>query len=803
MEKNEKNYTDRDRPVKTVPEDPVYEKLIKELTLEEKASLLCGKNMWETRNIPRLDIPSVFLADGPHGLRRQKNRGDFLGIGGSEPATCFPTAACMANSWDEQLEEAVGEALGEEALWQKVQILLGPGLNIKRDPLCGRNFEYFSEDPYLSGKMAAACIRGIQKMGPGACPKHFAVNSREKMRMASDSRLDERTLREIYLTGFEIAVKEGHPKAIMSSYNKVNGVYAGENSFLLDRILRRQWGFSGIVITDWGASNDLVKAAAAGCNLEMPFAGRYSARQVRDAVKSGRLAQADLDQRVRELLQVILPLAKKEPADRRQSRSMGYQKHHELACRAARESIVLLKNEQKILPLEKKVRTALIGDLAFWPRYQGAGSSQVNPICLETMAGTAESMGVDVAGMARGYRRKEKPDQRLERDALDLAQKADVVLYCFGLTEASESEAMDRKHMRLPENQIRLLEKLAKVNPHIVGILSGGAAVEMPWISCCQALLYGSLGGEGGAGAMLEILTGKANPSGRLSETYPLRYEDTPAFRFDRGSQERCEYREGILTGYRYYDRYQIPVRFPFGFGLSYTTFSYSDLEIGENGASFTLTNTGDRKGAETAQLYVGMKNSRICRAEKELKGFRKVFLDPGEAKRITIPFDDKTFRFWNTQTKGWEIEGGTYQIGIGSSISSILLQGELEVSGTAEQLPLTKDPCGGMFEKTAGPAEEKRRDLDVNSPVCQMRYAKAPVARGICFLLERIICLCEKHGYSSLNLWFVYNMTFRSMAKLTRGIITPETAKGLTELINRRPLKGILCLLRGLILRK
>lgn len=803
MKKCMENSEDTDNPKKSRKVDQLCREWVGKMSLEEKASLLCGKNMWETRDIPRLGIPTVFLADGPNGLRRQGKKGDFLGIYRSLPATCFPAEACIANSWNEELEETLGEALGQEALLQNVQIILGPGLNIKRNPLCGRNFEYFSEDPYLSGKMAAACIRGIQKNGVGACPKHFAVNSQEKLRMASDSVLDERTLQEIYLTGFEIAVREGHPKAVMSSYNKVNGVYASENAYLLDRVLRRQWGFQGIVMTDWGASNDLVKGAAAGCNLEMPFAGKYSARQLTAAVRSGSLSETELDQRVSEFLQVILPLSRKVSAGSSPDQTDIYEKHHELAGRAAQESIVLLKNENGILPLKEGTRAAIIGDFAMRPRYQGAGSSHVNAVYLETMENMAESSQLNVIGIAKGYQRNGKKDDKLEREALALAEKADVVLYCFGLTEVSESEGMDRKHMKLPEDQIGLLEKLAKVNPHIVGILSAGAPVEMPWISSCRGLLQGYLSGEAGAGAMLQILTGRVNPSGKLSETYPMRYEDTPAFVFDSGTEDRCEYREGIFAGYRYYDQWQIPVRFPFGFGLSYTSFAYSDLEVNQAGTAFTITNTGERAGAETAQLYIGMADSRIFRAKKELKGFKKVFLNSGESQRIEIPFDDKTFRFWNTGKGRWETEKGIYQIYVGASISDIRLQGELPVEGTSVDIPFRQDECRRFFDERKEPDQRKRRELDRNSAVCQMRYAKAPLARGICFLLEYMIGLCEKKRRSSLNLLFVYNMTFRAMAKLTGGLITPEMVNGLVFLINRHPLKGIGCLLKGLFLRK
>ena len=653
-----------------------HEELINKMTLEEKVALLSGKGEWQTWNLDRLEIPSIYCSDGPHGIRKQAGTGDHLGLNPSLPATCFPTAATIANSWDPALGEEIGKALGEEAAVQGVDIVLGPGLNIKRSPLCGRNFEYFSEDPVLAGKMAAGYIRGIQSQGVYACPKHFAVNSQELRRMAMNAVVDERTLREIYLTGFEIAVKEGGAKAIMTSYNQVNGSYANENVHLIKDILREEWGFDEIVITDWGGSNDHIKGVQAGSDLEMPNPGLDSARQIIAAVKEGRLLEETVNTNVDRMLDAILTLSE----NRKNRKKVGAEDkfdekaHHLLARKAAAESAVLLKNSEQILPLKPETRVALIGDFAFEPRYQGAGSSVVNTTALDKLVSLIEDSNLQLAGSTRGYLRTGEIDEVMEKEAVDLAASADVVLYCFGLDELSESEGLDRTHMRIPQNQIHLLEAMAKVNKNIVGILSAGSAVEMSWHHCLKGLLHGYLYGQAGAGAMLDIITGKVNPSGKLNETYPARYEDTPAFRYFPSVERNSEYRESIYVGYRYYDTVKVRILYPFGFGLSYTQFSYSDLKADSKGIEFCLTNIGEMDGSEIVQFYVGKKDARVFRPEKELKGFSKVFLKAGESRNIRIDFDDKTFRYWNIRTSKWEKEDGEYHIMVGASSADIRL---------------------------------------------------------------------------------------------------------------------------------
>lgn len=785
-------------------------KLIEKMTLEEKAALLSGKSEWQTWNLDRHGIPSIFCSDGPHGIRKQAGTGDHLGLNPSLPATCFPTAATIANSWDEKLGEEIGIALGKEASTLGVDILLGPGLNMKRSPLCGRNFEYFSEDPYLAGKLAAGYIRGIQSQDVYACPKHFAVNNQELRRMAMNSVLDERTLREIYLTAFEIAVKEGKAKAIMTSYNEVNGTYSNENKHLLQEILRDEWKFDGIVITDWGGSNDHVKGVAAGSNLEMPNPGLDSARQIVQAVKNGVLSMQEVDDCVGKLLEAILDLNNRK---KKVGTEFNEEKHHELARKAATESAVLLKNTNHILPINSGTKVAVIGDFAIEPRYQGAGSSMVNPTMIETIEKTIKNYDMTVTGITRGYKRNGTGDAALMKEAMDLAAKSDIVLYCFGLNEISEAEGLDRNHMRIPQNQIELLENLTKVSDNIVGILSAGSTIEMPWNHCCKAILHGYLSGQASASAILDIVTGKANPSGRLAETYPIRYEDTPAFRYFPSAERNAEYRESVYVGYRYYDTSKVRVQYPFGFGLSYTEFTYSDLKVDRQGISVMVTNTGSMDGAEVVQMYVGLPNAIIFRPEKELKGFKKVYIKAGESKQVQIPFDDKTFRYWNIKTNKWEIEMGEYQIMVGASVCDIRLTQKLEIEGNTVDYPynpaefpyyytgIIQQISNKEFETLLGyqiPDEKWSGELQINDAVCQMYYAKSRIARYIYKILTNKKLKNDEKGEPDLNLLFQYNIPFRAIAKMTAGMVSMDMIYGLLEIINGRLGRGIKKVIMG-----
>ncbi|WP_162012257.1 glycoside hydrolase family 3 C-terminal domain-containing protein [Streptococcus sp. S784/96/1] len=778
-----------------------HQTIISQLTLEEKASLMSGKSVWETKDYPEKGIPSIFLSDGPHGIRKQEGAGDHLGLNASVPVTCFPTAATLANSWDEALLEEVGTALGAEASQLGVHVVLGPGLNIKRNPMCGRNFEYYSEDPYQAGKMAAAMIRGIQSNGVAACPKHFAANSQELKRMSSDSIVDERTFREIYTTGFEIAVKEGKAKSIMTAYNKINGTYANEDGHLLRDILREEWGFDGFVVSDWGGSNDHVLGVQNGSHLEMPSTGTVGQKEIINAVNFGQLDEVILDERVDELLTVVLELSKTS------KKSVNTERQHQLSQKAARNSIVLLKNEDRILPLASKTKVALIGEFAFEPRYQGAGSSFINPTQLDKTVDVIKDYDLDVVGTAKGYERTDVDNQALLTEAIDVAKTADVVLLYLGLDEISESEGLDRRHISLPKNQLRLLDEISKVTNKVIAVLSAGSVIDLNWDDRVKGLVHGYLSGQAGARAMLDVLTGKYNPSGKLSETYPLAIIDVPSSADYPAEGDYSIYREGLYVGYRYFETAKSLVKYPYGFGLSYTDFSYNDLIVEENGVRFTLTNTGSVAGSEVAQLYVGIDTSKLYRASKELKGFAKVYLEPGESKEVFIAFDDKTFRYYNTLTSSFEVEAGTYRIMIGTNVSKITLQGQLYKEGTTANLPELDLPSyaevdiltvsDAEFARLLGrpvPKEnwQKGQELRLNDALSQMAYAKSWLARAVASILRMLLNRAEKKGKPDLNLLFLYNMPFRALAKMTGGTINMAMVEGILTIVNGHFFRGL-----------
>ncbi len=782
-----------------------HQDIISKMTLEEKCYLLSGKDFWQTRSVKRLGVESVTLSDGPHGIRRQEGAGDQLGLNGSLPATCYPTAATMANSWDPELGEELGRHLGVEAASQDVCVLLGPGVNIKRSPLCGRNFEYFCEDPYLAGKMAAGYVRGIQSEGVAACPKHFAANSQELRRMASDSVLDERTLREIYLTAFEIAVKEGHAKSIMSSYNRVNGVYANENEHLLQEILRNEWGFDGFVVSDWGGSNDHVEGVRAGSHLEMPTTGGDSDLELVEAVKSGRISEELVNRRVDELLDVLLSV--RQAVDARKGKKFSVETHHALAARAAAESTVLLKNEDGFLPLKRGTKVAVIGEFAQRARYQGAGSSVVNPTRLDNAMDVIGGFGLEVVGFEAGYPRSGPGDPAMREKAAALAGQADVVLVYLGLDEISESEGLDRAHMRLPQSQTDLLQAVSAANPNVAVILSAGSSIEIPWLDKCKALVHGYLCGQAGASSVLRVIMGEVNPSGRLAETYPLCYEDVPSAPYFPAKQRTAEYREGLYVGYRYYDTANIPVLFPFGFGLSYTTFSYDALTVSEHEAVFTLTNTGSMDGAEVAQLYVSRRDGKVFRPAKELKGFQKVFLKAGESRTVTIPLDDKAFRYFNVKTNRFEVEGGDYEVLVGASSADIKLTGKVTVADSGAECPYDtarlpsyytgniKAVSDREFEELLGrpiPDGSWSGTLEMNDAICQLYYAKSGLARLVYRIMTRKLNESIARGTPDLNITFIYNMPFRGIAKMAGGMCTMEMAEGILTICNGRFFKGL-----------
>ena len=764
--------------------------IIAKLNLEQKCALLSGAGTFTTRGCPKAGVPSITLSDGPNGVRKQAGAADHLGLNPSVPATCFPTAATVACSWDPALGEEIGRAMGEEAAAQEVAVLLGPGLNTKRSPLCGRNFEYFSEDPYLSGKMAAAYVRGIQSEGIAACPKHFAVNSQELRRMASDSVLDERTLRELYLTGFEIVVKEAAPKTIMSSYNLVNGTYANENAHLLQDILRRDWGFSGAVVTDWGGSNDHALGVKNGSTLEMPAPGGDAVRELLAAVQSGKITEADVDARLDELLTLVLDTS---AAVQKHSRSFDADAHHALARRAAAESAVLLKNDGGILPLAAGARVAVIGDFAETPRYQGAGSSAVNSIKVDTLLDCLAQSGLQCAGFAAGFDRQGRPDAAKKAQAVALAQKADTVLLCLGLDEIKESEGLDRVDMQLADNQIELLQAVEQANPNTVVILNAGASLETPWLAHCRALVYGALGGQAGAGAMVDVLTGKVNPGGKLAETWANAYAETPAKDNFAGAGRTVQYREGLYVGYRYYQTAGVPVAFPFGYGLSYTSFAYSDLKVTADSVTLTVTNTGARDGAEIVQVYIAKPGAEIFRPVQELKAFARVPLAARESRTVTLPLDDKAFRYWNTSTDGWEIEDGRYGVRVGASSADIRLTADVDIRGTnatdpyaGKALPHYKSGSvqnvpDAEWEALLGhPIPQDKVKIDRNMTLGELNHSRSPLGWLIWAVLTALLNASFKKGKPDLNVLFQYNMPLRALAKMTSGAISMGMVDGI-----------------------
>ncbi|MBP3401707.1 MAG: glycoside hydrolase family 3 C-terminal domain-containing protein [Clostridia bacterium] len=773
--------------------------IISKLTLEEKAALLQGATTWTTFAVPRLEIPAMFMSDGPVGLRKQAGAGDHLGLNASVPATCFPTAATMANTWDVELGEALGKALGEEAAANDVHVVLGPGLNIKRSPLCGRNFEYFSEDPYLAGKMAASYTKGIQSNGVAACPKHFAVNSQELRRMSMDSVVDERTMREIYLTGFEMAVKEGGAKAIMSSYNMINGVYANESTHLLAEILRGEWGYDGYIVTDWGGDNNHTEGVRAGGNLVMPAPGPDCAIGLIEDVKAGKIEESVLDQRIAELLKVVYAT---HEAVEKAPKTFDVDAHHAIARKCAEGSIVLLDNDGA-LPLKEGSNVAIIGDFAKIPRYQGAGSSQVNPTKLDNLYDCLAGC-LNITGYAQGFDRKDpNPQKKLIAEAVEVAKNAETVLLCVGLDEILESEGMDRLHMELSKSQQQLINEVCAVNKNVILVLFGGSPFVMPERSLYRAAIHGYLGGQAGAGAMADAIIGKINPSGKLNESWPHKLADNPSYPYFPSKERTAEYREGLFVGYRYYDTAGVGVRYPFGYGLSYTTFEYSDINATKDGVSFTITNTGSVAGAEVAEVYVSCKNRKVYRPKKELKGFAKVFLEAGESKTVTVNFDDKAFRYYNAEKCAWEVEGGEYDIIVAASAADEKLTATVSVEGVeAKSADLPSYYSGNImnvsdeeFEKLLGrpiPDGHWGGELTENDAICQLYYAKNGIARLAYKILTNMKNKSEAKGKPDLNVHFIYNMPFRAMAKMAGGMVSRKMVDDILFLVNGHFFRGL-----------
>ena len=657
-----------------------YKELIQKMTLEEKASLCVGKDLWHTNEIPRLYVPTIMMADGPNGLRIEttNRRRNDLEIPTSEIAVCFPTEATLANSWNKNLIYKVGKAIGKEALCKGVSILLGPGVNIKRSPLCGRNFEYFSEDPYLAGTLGISYVNGVQENGVATCVKHFAANNQECNRRLIDVVIDERTLREIYLKAFEMIVKEAKPYSIMSAYDRIDGIYCSDNKKLINDILYSEWNFEGIVITDWSAEDNRVEGIKAGTAIEMPGNRAGIKEQIVEAVKNGDLEEERLDEIVDKILNITFKLA-----DNKRNGKYSEIEDHNLALEAAEDSVVLLKNEDNILPIKNK-KIAIIGDFAINPRYQGAGSAKVNPYKLENAYNYFKELGYEF-DFAKGYERSiSNNNDELLQEAVEVCKNNEVVLIFAGLTEIEEAEGLDRNSLDISKSQNKLIEEICKVNNNVVVVLSNGAPITMPWKDKVKGIITGYLGGETGAKAIVNCIIGKVNPSGKLAETYPIKLEDTPCYNNFPGTDVIVEYKEAIYVGYRYYDKVEKDVLFPFGYGLSYTNFMYSNLKINQNNTdievSFKIKNIGNVKGKEIAQVYISKENSNIYRAKKELKGFEKIELESGEEKEIVVHLNKELFNYYDVKSKKWSIESGKYKILVGKSSKDIVLESEIDI---------------------------------------------------------------------------------------------------------------------------
>ena len=798
--------------------------IISEMTLEEKASLCSGSNFWFTKPIERLGIPSIMLTDGPHGLRKQVMSDDNLGINQSVPATCFPTASALAATWNRELVQQVGIALGEECRQEKVSVILGPGANIKRSPLCGRNFEYFSEDPLLSGELAKSYIQGVQSQGIGTSLKHYVANNQEFRRMTIDAIVDMRALHEIYLAGFEIAVKGAQPWTLMGAYNKLNGTYCCEDPLILSKILKEKWGHKGLVMTDWGALNKRVPALQAGLELEMPGGIVENDTLIVEAIRSGELDEIVLDQAVERILDMVF----KAQATLDEDFTYDADAHHMLARQAAGEGAVLLKNVSDLLPLQKETKVAVLGSFAKTPRYQGAGSSLINPSRLDNLYDEMVKIAsADQVTFAQGYPQQGMTfDQNLLNEAVQTAKNADVVVIHIGLPDSFEVEGLDRAHLRLPESHNRLVEAVASIHDQVVVVLSNGAPVEMPWVDTVQAVLEGYLGGQAGAGGLADILYGIVNPSGKLAETFPIKLEDTPCYHNFPGGPKTVEYRESLYVGYRFYETVDKSVLFPFGHGLSYTTFAYEDLRTSQETITDqeTLTvnvkvrNTGNRMGKETVQLYICPESPTAFRPKLELKDFEKVSLQPGEAKQITFNLDRRAFAHFSTAINDWQVESGLYSILVGASSRQIHLEGQVRVDSTQGDIPIPERDClpvyvdfpadaiinQAEFEALLGrsvPSNSivKGEKATINTPIADLQHS---------FIARRLLKAVHKQMKSEIGddpdnptalmiQAIVAEIPLRTLFMLGGDRFNRKMAEGLLMMINGKLLRGLPSLLR------
>jgi len=806
-----------------------HKDIVEKMSLKQKADFVSGYDYWHLEEAEELGLPKIMITDGPHGLRKQNPNGKGVGLGNSYPATCMPPAATSACSWDEELLREEGEALAEECLQEKVSVILGPGTNIKRSPVCGRNFEYFSEDPLLAGKMSAGLINGCQSKGIGTSLKHFACNSQEAFRMIINEVIDERTMREIYFPAFEIAVKEAQPWTIMNSYNRINGVYASQNDWLQNKVARDEWGFEGLFVTDWGASVDRVPGLEAGTDLEMPSSGTLNSERIIAAVENGVLDEAVLDEGVDNVVDLII---KSKPALEKDFK-YDVEAHHAVARKVAEGSMVLLKNDDNILPLKSNAKIAVIGEMAKAPRYQGAGSSVINPTKLDNAYDSLIELGADVT-YAQGYYKapptkkdkNRKSESELTAEAVKTAEAADVALVFIGLTEEFEAEGYDRDNIDMPAAHNALVSEVVKANPNTVVVLAGGSVVNMPWIEDVKALLNMGLSGQAGGSAAANILMGKVNPSGKTAETYPLSFDENPVYGNYPCSPVISEHKESIYIGYRYYDTAKKNVLFPFGFGLSYTTFEYSDIKLSESEikdnetvtVSFKIKNTGDMDGAEIAQVYVADKESTIFRPEKELRAFTKVFIKAGEEKEVSVTLGKRAFAYYNTNIGDWHVETGEFAVLVGSSSRDIRLEAAVNVISTVEaEIPDYKKSApayytaditgmnGGQWAAVYGqqlPSAERDTSAKITIYNCLDDASHTKWGGRIGRLIQSVITkfASAETGDGAMLQAMAVQIPMRNFISMSMGVFSPKMAEGLLQILNddESTFKGVCKILGG-----
>lgn len=807
-----------------------HPEIIEKMSLKQKADFASGYDYWHLESAQDLGLPKIMITDGPHGLRKQNPNGNSVGLGNSYPSTCMPPAATSACSWDENLLREEGEALAEECLQEKVSVILGPGTNIKRSPVCGRNFEYFSEDPLLAGKMSAGLINGCQSKGIGTSLKHFACNSQEAFRMIINEVIDERTMREIYFPAFEIAVKEAQPWTIMNSYNRINGVYASQNDWLQNKVARDEWGFEGLFVTDWGASVDRVPGLKAGTDLEMPSSGTLNAERIVAAVENGELDEAVLDERIDMVVDLIL---KSKPALEKDFK-FDIEEHHAVARKVAEGSMVLLKNEDNVLPLKEGQKIAVIGEMAKAPRYQGSGSSVINPTKLDNAYDSLIEAGVNVT-YAQGYYKapptkkdkSRKSDTELISEAAAAAKAADVAVVFIGLTEALEAEGYDRADIEIPAEHNTLVKEVVKANPNTVVVLAGGAVVHIPWIDNVKAVLNSGLGGQAGGSAVANILTGKVNPSGKTAETYPLSFEENPVYGNYPGQPVVSEHKESLYVGYRYYDTAKKDVLFPFGYGLSYTTFEYSDIKLSASEikdtdtveVSFKIKNTGSVDGAEIAQVYVADKDSTIFRPEKELRAFTKVFLKAGEEKEVSLTLGKRAFAYYNVNIGDWHVETGEFDILVGASSRDIKLSAGIHVASTVDaEIPNYKETAPAYYtadisemtgEQWAAvygqelPSAERDTTKKITIYNCLDDASHTKWGGKIGRLIKKVISNfgSAENGDAAMLQAMAVQIPIRNFISMSMGVFSPKMAEGLLQILNddESTIKGVGKILGGL----